>query len=125
MNKTFFSGFLILISCFIASPLSYAEESQYNGELTFMYNHDKETCGNGKIDQNTIEKFTIKNLPKFKDFPAEKPSAKTLDYVQLKALSDKGASLNLHSKEKSRANFNGHYLVVFGQANNAQVALIQ
>lgn len=115
MTKIIPIVFFALLNCILFSSAIYAGESGYNGELTFMYNQDRESCGRIDADQKTIDKFTIKNLPKFEDFPAEKATSRTLSYAQLKALEEKGAPLKLRSKKVYRAIFNGRYLVVIGQ----------
>lgn len=64
------------------------------GELTVKYNRDSSSCGKDRADQKNIEYITIKDLPRFSDYPAEKTGQMLFD-------------------GRKRANFNGFYRVIW------------
>jgi len=89
---------IIFTLLLLSSTLALAETSSYNGQLTFTH---------GDISK------TVKNLPKFEDFPAEQSSTDIADDIDWK--SDKNAKIFRTRLRKGLAqgpNFNGHYAVI-------------
>lgn len=115
MRNAVFSIFLILTIYAIFSSVSFAKDPEYNGEITFTFNPDNPPCGEVGAVLQDIEKITIKNLPTFEAYPAEEVSDRSLSVEQIRMLEDKWSSFNLRSDNRYSSNFNGHYLVVFGQ----------
>jgi len=76
-----------------------AEHNRFDGQLTFTADE---------------EKYQIKNLPKFENFPAEaKASGKTASDIDWSSNKDARAfKTRLRKGLKKGPNFNGHYVVI-------------